>query len=164
MLENLDRLEADTRNVHRALFSSTFPHYVVNALASDIALIRRHVCFRVEDGNFLGWEGIRDYVGCGQGNVNHVWNYAQTCAFLFPELKQTMRRVEFNAEVDEQGAMTFRSRKILGGEPWQLAPAADGQLGAIVRLYREWKISGDDQNVKDVWGKVVKALQYAMRE
>lgn len=164
LVENLERLEGDTRNFHDALFGSSYPHYVIDALASNIASIRSHVCFRIEDGNFLGWEGIRDYVGCGQGNVNHVWNYAQTCAFLFPELEQTMRRVEFNTEVDEDGAMTFRSRKVLGEEPWQMLPAADGQLGSIVRLYREWKISGDDQIVKDVWENAVKALHYAMRE
>lgn len=164
VIENLERLETDTRKFHRALFGSSYPHFVIDALASNIASIRSHVCFRIENGNFLGWEGIRDYVGCGQGNVNHVWNYAQTCAFLFPELEQTMRRVEFNTEVDETGAMTFRSRKVLGDEPWQMVPAADGQLGSIVRLYREWKISGDDQIVQDVWENAVKALEYAIRE
>jgi non-lysosomal glucosylceramidase len=44
-------------------------------------------------------EEIRDYVGCGLGNVNHVWNYAQTVAFLFPELEQTMRSIEFHLEI-----------------------------------------------------------------
>ncbi len=164
VIENLERLETDTRHFHRALFSSSYPHFVIDALASNIASIRSHVCFRIENGNFLGWEGIRDYVGCGQGNVNHVWNYAQTCAFLFPELEQTMRRVEFNTEVDETGAMTFRSRNVLGDEPWQMVPAADGQLGSIVRLYREWKLSGDNQIVQDVWENAVKALEYAIRE
>ncbi len=161
LAEHLDRLERGTRDFHRALFGTTVPGYVIDAVASNIAVLRSHCCFRIEDGTFLGWEGIRDYIGCGQGNVNHVWNYAQTVAFLFPELEQSMRLVEFNLETGEDGAMPFRARQVLGQDKWQMVPAADGQLGAVVRLYREWKISGDTGLLESMWDKASKALDFA---
>lgn len=162
--DHMERLEKGSRDFEDALFNSTMPAYVIDAVAANVSSLKSHCCFRIEDGNFLGWEGIRDYVGCGQGNVNHVWNYAQTVAFLFPELEQTMRRVEFNMETDERGEMPFRARQVLGQDKWDMLPACDGQLGSIVRLYREWKISGDSEFLKEIWDKAALALDYAMTE
>jgi len=163
LADNLERLEKQSRDFQDALFNSTLPAYVIDAVAANITSMKSHCCFRIEDGNFLGWEGIRDYVGCGQGNVNHVWNYAQTVAFLFPELEQSMRRVEFNLETDEEGEMPFRARRILGDSKWDMIPAADGQLGSVLRLYREWKVSGDNKILEDTWDKASKALDYAFK-
>ena len=28
---------------------------------------------------------------------------------------------------------------------WDYVPAADGQMGTLMKLYREWQISGDDE-------------------
>ncbi len=39
--------------------------------------------------------------------LNHVWNYATAVANLFPELEITMRNVEFNVELDDDGCMPF---------------------------------------------------------
>ncbi|WP_051423506.1 GH116 family glycosyl-hydrolase [Arthrobacter sp. MA-N2] len=157
--------ELDTRSRHftEAIYRSSLPQAVVEAIAANITVIRSHTCFWLEDGNFYGWEGIRDHVGCGLGNVNHVWNYAQGVAFLFPRLEQTMRRVEFMIETDEAGALPFRSRQTLGEERWRMVPAADGQLGSIVRACREWRLSGDDAFLADVWPGVQRAIEYAKR-
>jgi uncharacterized protein (DUF608 family) len=158
---NLDRLERHTRDFHRALFSSTLPWYVIEALANNITVIRSPTCFRIADGTFLAWEGCHEREGSCQGNCTHVWSYAQTLAFLFPELEHTMRRVEFNLETDEQGRMAFRSRRVFGLDPWEYRPAADGQLGCVVRLYRDWKLSGSDELLEEVWEKAVRALDFA---
>ena len=126
--------------------------------------MKSHCCFRIENGNFLGWEGIRDYVGCGQGNVNHVWNYATAVANLFPELEITMRNVEFNVELDDDGCMPFRARKCLGESRWDMIPACDGEFGSILRIYREWKYTGDDEFLKGIWDNMMKALEFSIKE
>ncbi|TCT33067.1 GH116 family glycosyl-hydrolase [Martelella mediterranea] len=159
---NLARLEGQSRLFEEALYSTDLPSYAVDAVAANIASMRSHCAFRIETGEFLGWEGIRDYVGCGQGNVNHVWNYVQTVAFLFPELEQSMRRVEFNHETDENGMMPFRARTILGQDRWEMIPAADGQMGSILRVWREWKLSGDDAFLSELWEKTRLAMDYAI--
>ncbi len=47
------------------------------------------------DGRFAAWEGSFDHGGSCEGTCTHVWNYAQTAAFLFPELERDARRTEF---------------------------------------------------------------------
>lgn len=162
LIKNLDRLEGKTREFHQALFSSRLPGYILDAIASNITVIRSTTCFRIENGTFLGWEGCFDQKGCCPGSCTHVWNYAQTLAFLFPELEQSMRMVEFNLETDEKGAMAFRTTKVFGNDKLpKLLPAADGQMGTIIRLYRDWKISGNDEFLNKVWEKASKALDFA---
>jgi uncharacterized protein (DUF608 family) len=162
LTSRLPELDARSSSFTEALYSSSLPDVVLEAVATNITVIRSHTCFWLEDGNFYGWEGIRDYVGCGLGNVNHVWNYAQGVAFLFPALERTMREIEFVIEVDDSGALPFRSRQTLGEERWKMVPAADGQLGAIVRACREWRVSGDEGYLVRIWPGVVRAIDYAI--
>jgi uncharacterized protein (DUF608 family) len=157
-----DYLEGKSREFEDALYASSMPEYIIDAIAANITSMKSHCCFRIEDGSFLGWEGIRDYVGCGQGNVNHVWNYANAVACLFPELEITMRNVEFNVEMDDDGGIPFRARKVLGEERWNMFPACDGQTGSILRVYREWKFTGDDNFLKSIWPNLVKAMEYTI--
>jgi uncharacterized protein (DUF608 family) len=160
--ENLPRLEKQSRAFHDALFGSSLPGYVIDALQANITVLRSPTVFRLDNGTLLGWEGCNDKGGCCHGSCTHVWNYAQTLAFLFPQLEQTMRRVEFQLETDEQGKMRFRSDRVFDKEPWKFGhPAADGQMGTIVRLYREWKLTGDDQFLRDLWPQASKALDFA---
>ena len=161
LLDNLDTLEAQTDAFHDALFGSTLPPEVIDAAASNITVLRSTTCYRLEDGSFLGWEGCFDGAGCCEGSCTHVWNYAQTVAFLFPELERSMRRIEFGMETDEGGSMAFRARSIYGLPRWEMLPATDGQLGTIVRLYRDWKLSGDDEFLRELWPKAALALDFA---
>ena len=161
MKNNLPRLEGASRDFHRAMYSSTLPGYVLGALASNITVIRSTTCFRIADGTFLGWEGTFNSVGCCHGSCSHVWNYTQTMAFLFPELEMSMRRTEFLIETDNDGNMAFRAQRVLGQDRWGHLPATDGQLGTIIRLYRDWKFSGDDALLKMVWEKAGMALDFA---
>jgi uncharacterized protein (DUF608 family) len=162
LAENKERLERQSRAFEDAIYSTSLPGYVIDAVTANIASLRSHCCFRIEDGSFLGWEGVRDYVGCGQGNVNHVWNYAQTVAYLFPELERSMRHVEFNIETDETGNMPFRARTVLGQDRWAMIPAADGEMGSIIRVFREWKLSGDDDFLKSIWSKTRLAMDFSI--
>ena len=157
-------LEGTSHAFEDALYNTSLPYYVIDAVASNIMSMKSHCCFRIEDGNFLGWEGIRDYVGCGQGNVNHIWNYATAVAGLFPDLEITMRNVEFNVELDDNGCMPFRARKCLGESRWDMIPACDGEFGSILRIYREWKYTGDDEFLTGIWDSMMKALEYSVQE
>ena len=161
---NLSRLEKLSKDFHHALFSSTLPYYVIDAISSNITVLRSNTCFLLEDGTFAAWEGCCDSGGCCEGSCTHVWNYAQTVAFLFPQLEQSMRRVEFGLETDSEGKMAFRTKKIFNKDDlFNFHAAADGQNGTIIRLYRDWKFSGNDALVKDLWPSVKRALDYAFK-
>ncbi len=160
--KELPRLERATLSFHDALFGSTLPAEVLDAVSANITVLRSTTCFRIEDGSFFGWEGCFCQSGCCDGNCTHVWNYAQTVAWLFPRLEQNMRRNEFTIETREDGAMNFRSRLKLGDEEWTLAPAIDGQCGSIVRLYREWMLSGDGSLIEEMGPRALLALDYVI--
>lgn len=162
VVRRLPQLEQGSRAFTESLYSSTLPPAVVDAVANNLTVIRSHTCFWLEDGNFYGWEGIRDYVGCGTGNVNHVWNYAVAIAYLFPELERTMRVMEFELEIGEDGALPFRSKQSLGDERWEMVPAADGHLGSIIRACREWRLSDDREYLERIWPGIVKSMDFAL--
>ncbi len=159
--DNLQRLEAESRKFQKAFFESTLPDYVLEAVSSNITVLRSTTCFWLEDGTFLGWEGCFDDSGCCEGSCTHVWNYAQTLAFLFPSLERSMRSVEFLKETDETSKMAFRTRTVFDKPRWDFHPAADGQMGTIIRLYREWKLSGDNEFLKRMWPGAKKAMDFA---
>jgi len=167
LIEELPRLESQSRQFVTALTSGTLPSYVLEAVSATITVIRSNTCFRVEDGTFFAWEGQFDQAGCCPGSCTHVWNYTQTLAFLFPELERSMRTTEFLTETDDDGYMNFRAFKYLepsddDGNHWKKA-AADGQLGTVIRLYRDWKLCGDDDFIKSMWPKAKLALEYAFK-
>jgi non-lysosomal glucosylceramidase len=159
--DHREQLEGRSRDFHRAMFGSTLPRYVIDAVTATITVIRSNTGIWLEDGSFLAWEGCFDDEGCCEGTCTHVWNYAQSVAFLFPELERTMRRAEYLVETHPDGKMDFRSYRQWGMAGHDHVPAADGQLGTLVRLYREWRLSGDDAFLAEVWPNAQKTLDYA---
>ncbi|GHV71346.1 hypothetical protein AGMMS49928_22700 [Spirochaetia bacterium] len=161
LAENLGRLEGKSREFAKALEAGSFPDYVKEAVSANLTVIRSNTCFRVEDGTFFGWEGCHDTVGSCDGNCTHVWNYTQTLAFFFPELERSMRKTEFLYETDPDGRMYFRAHRYLAEPDQTNLPAADGQLGTIIRLYRDWKLCGDSDFLRQMWPNAKLALEYA---
>ena len=160
VINNFDRLYNDTFAFHDALFGSSLPSYVIDAISANMVTLRSNTCFRLQSGKFLGYEGCFDDLGCCDGNCTHVWNYEQTLAFLYPSLERDMRVTEFNIETEENGKMEFRTKRLFGYSN-NFHPAADGQMGCIIRLYRDWKLSGDNEFLRSVWDNAKKALEFA---
>lgn len=150
-----------SRKFADAFYGTDLPAYVLDAVASNITVLRSTTCIWLEDGTFMGWEGCFNGCGCCHGSCTHVWNYAQTLAFLFPHLEMNMRKTEFEQETDENGNMAFRTNSVFDKPRWDFHPAADGQMGTLVRLYREWMLTGDDDFLKEVWPKAVSCMEFA---
>ncbi len=158
---NISRLRSETDLWKDTIFSSTLPAHVLDAVTSQASIMRSPTCFLLADGSFFGWEGCSDNGGCCHGNCTHVWNYEQAVAFLFPQLERTMRQTEFLYNTRDTGNMAFRSQLPRGSGLWHFKPCADGQMGTIIQVYRDWQLSGDDSFLKEVWPKVKLALEYA---
>jgi uncharacterized protein (DUF608 family) len=159
--ENRVRLRAITQTYHAALWGSTLPDCVRDAVGSNASILRTTSILRTEDGRMNGFEGCGDQEGCCAMNCTHVWNYSQTVAYLFPPLERSVRRPDFEHNTRPDGDMAFRTLLPLVGELWAHKPAADGQMGAIMRVYREWLQCGDLEFLKQVWPGVVRALEFA---
>lgn len=164
LLANLGRLEGESRLFRQALFGGSLPSEVLDAVGSNLTVLRSPTCFRVEGGTFFAWEGCMDHVGSCEGNCTHVWNYAQSLAFLFPELERSMRRTEFLTEMDTMGSMSFRACRYLEDRVGGPLPTADGQLGCVIRAYRDWRFCGDDGFLKELWPHIRLCLDFARRQ
>jgi len=56
-----------------------------------------------------------------------------------------MREVEFAHATDDKGLMSFRVNLPLERAQGFGKAAADGQMGCIMKMYRDWQLSGDDE-------------------
>lgn len=167
-IDNFDYLYSKTKEFHDILFNSSIPRYVTEIISSQLSIIRSNTCFMTKEGLFFGFEGCFDNDGCCPMNCTHVWNYAQGIAFLYPELEKTMRRIDFLYNTLNDGKMLFRTPFPLGiGKSdkiySQAKAAADGQLGTIIRFYREFNLTGDTTFLKELWPYVKKALNWAIK-
>lgn len=156
----LAELEARSLDFVRSLLASDLPPVVAEAALFNLSTLRTQTCFRTADGRFFGWEGCNTRSGCCHGSCTHVWNYEQATAFLFGELACSMRTVEFLYATDERGCMSFRANLPLDrATGWGVA-AADGQLGCLMKLYRDWQLSGDDGLLRALWPQARRALEF----
>ena len=165
IVPRIPQLEQETLRFVDALLGSTYPDVVKEAALFNLSVLRSQTVFRLPSGHLMGWEGTRDRVGSCYGSCTHVWNYEVATPFLFGELARTMRDVEFNyALKEENGLMNFRAALPLEEAAKRNSAAADGQMGCIMKFYREWQLSGDDSFLRDNWEHVKKALSYAWVE
>ncbi len=158
---SLEDLENRTVAFVSAFVNSDLPEVVKEAALFNVSTLRTQTCFRTPDGRFYGWEGCFDDMGCCHGSCTHVWNYEQSTAFLFGDLARTMRDVEFSHATNDAGLMSFRIDLPLTERSfdWHFA-AADGQMGCIMKLYREWQLSGDDDFLRDQWPGAKRSLEF----
>ena len=160
VVPQVDKLESQTVRFVRAFCESTLPEEVKEAALFNVSTLRTQTCFRTTDGRFYGWEGSSNTRGCCEGSCTHVWNYEQATAFLFGGLAKSMREVEFGHATAENGLMSYRVHLPLERAKNQGIAAADGQMGCIMKMYRDWQLSGDDQMLKTLWPNVKKAVEF----
>ncbi len=162
-LKNWDYLYEKTLEYKDALFSSTVDQSVIDAAASTASVIKSPTTYRLTGGDYYGFEGVEEHVGSCPGTCQHVYNYAYALCFLFPDLERTIRNLEFEHATYESGATTFRL-PLPPSPAKKISACLDGQMGCVIKAYREWKISGDNEWLKSHWETIKKVLEYAWSE
>ena len=137
--------------LQRLLLRSTLPPEVIEAVAANLTILKSPTVLRQTDGRLWAWEGCGDNDGCCHGSCTHVWNYAQAIPHLFPHLERTLRETEFGPSQNDAGHQTFRSALPIRPLEHDFHAAADGQLGGIMKVFREWRISGDTAWLRALW-------------
>jgi uncharacterized protein (DUF608 family) len=145
-----------------AFFLSTLPAEVMEAVAANLTILKSPTVLRQSDGRLWAWEGCSDNTGCCAGSCTHVWNYAQAVPHLFPALERTLRETEFNVSQNTEGHQTFRANLPISEPKHDFHAAADGQLGGIMKSYREWRISGNTDWMKTLYPNIKKSLDYSV--
>jgi len=161
--ENYATLLAKSRTFNEKLFTANVPEVIKDAVAANLSILKSPTVMRQADGRFWGWEGCQDFIGSCHGTCTHVWNYAQAVCKIFPDLERSLRDTEFLVSQNEEGHQTFRSALPIAPVGHGFHAAADGQLGGIIKLYRDWKISGDDAWLAKLWPAAKTSLEYCIR-
>lgn len=160
-LEGFDALFAKTLDFKNAIYESTLPTSVTDAIGANLSVLKSPTVFRLTDGSLWGWEGVMQTHGSCEGSCQHVWNYAYALPFLFPGLERSLRENTLKYAFYEDGSTDFRIQLPLGRENKKFRPCVDGQMGEVIKCYREWKISGDNEWLKTYSEKIFKMLDYA---
>lgn len=160
--KNYSKLRKASEKFSACFYDSTLPSKVLDAVAANLTILKSPTVLRQADGRLWVWEGCCDSAGCCAGSCTHVWNYAQALPHLFPKLERSLRETEFFESQDENGHQNFRSAIPIGPTIHDFHAAADGQLGGIIKLYRDWRISGDAGWLKKIWPKAKKGLAYCI--
>ncbi len=129
---------------------SSLPHWFLNRTFINTSILATETCFLLGDGRFWAWEGI----GCCPGTCTHVWHYAQAMGRIFPELERNLReKTDFVVMDRSSGGIDFRG---------SLANrfAADGQAGIVLRSYRDYQTSSNEDFLKNNWDNIKLALGY----
>ncbi len=163
-VKELPELEQKTIDFVSAFVNSDIPEVIKEAALFNLSTLRSQTVFRTPDGKMFGWEGCMDNVGSCWGSCTHVWNYEQATPFLFGELARTMRDVEFNHALHENGLMSFRVDLPLDKAKRSGIAAADGQMGTIMKFYRDWQLSGDMEFLQNNWTNIKSALAFSWVE
>lgn len=160
-LKHWNRLDADTTRFKEALFATTLPPYVLDAVSANLSILKSATCLRLTNGEFYGFEGCGADTGSCEGNCSHVWNYAYALPFLFPSLERTMRDLDYRYNQRPDGGMSFRLMLPLGRPRYDFRPCVDGQMGGVVQVWRDYLISGDLAWLRKKWPAVQKAIEFA---
>jgi uncharacterized protein (DUF608 family) len=157
-----DELQKNTQTFTDAFYSSTLPPEVIEAVAANLTILKSPTVFRQYDGRMWNWEGCGDTWGSCHGSCTHVWNYAQAVPHLFPAMERTLRETEFLVSQDARGHQTFRSNLPIRPVEHSFHAAADGQLGGVMKAFREWRISGDTEWLRRLYPAIKQSLDYCI--
>ena len=161
-LKNYADLKAKTQLFTDAFYASTLPPEVTEAVAANLSIIKSPTVLRQFDGRFWAWEGSGDTWGSCHGSCTHVWNYAQAISHLFPAMERTLRETEFTVSQNKAGHQTFRSNLPIRPVTHTFHSAADGQLGGIMKVYREWRIYGNTDWLKKLYPNIKQSIDYCI--
>jgi uncharacterized protein (DUF608 family) len=156
-------LKKDTEKFTEAFYASTLPPEVVEAVAANLSILKSPTVLRQLDGRLWNFEGCGDTWGCCHGSCTHVWNYAQAIPHLFPQLERTLRHTEYCESQNKAGHQNFRASLPIRPLKHEFHAAADGQLGGIMKVYREWRISADHEWLKKMYPLVKASMDYCQR-
>ena len=145
----LDELQVKTQAFHDAVYDSNLPHYVLDRLTSQMAILHTPTVFWAQNGFLGGFEGY----GCCTSMPTHVWQYSQLAQRLWPEIDQKWESQWFDNELPG-GLIPYR----------YIAPqfAMDGQNGVILGAYRYWTNTGDRAWLDKYWLKIAQAMEYVI--
>lgn len=159
---NYESLRSRTLAFTSAVAGSSIPVEVTDAVLSNLAILKSPTVLRLANGNVWAWEGCFTTHGSCHGTCTHVWNYAQALPHLFPTLERGLREQELLRSMDDRGHVNFRAALPEGPNDHLWNAAADGQLGGICKVFRDWQIGGDTTWLSTLYPHVKRSIEFCI--
>ncbi|MET2985598.1 GH116 family glycosyl-hydrolase [Aureibaculum conchae] len=154
---NFEELAGGTRLWNKTYYNSTLPYWLLDRSFISINAMATATLQRFSNGRVWGWEGVE----CCPGTCQHVWQYAQGMARIFPEAERNLREQTDLASgigfIDNTGEYAYRAEN-------GRHVAHDGHCGTIMRMYREHKLSNNDAFLRTNYAKIKKSVQFIIDE
>ena len=83
------------------------------------------------------------------------------CPSCFQKLERGVRENEIKYSLENSGLMHFRMMLPLGADKQSFRACVDGQMGTVMKCYREWKLWGDNEWLKSIWPGIKSCIEYA---
>ena len=165
-LPSLPVLEAKTLDFVNLIANSDYPREVKEAALFNSSTLRSQTTFRDKEGNFFGWEGVFANNRILSWQLHTCMELRVCFAISYSAVwLRSMRQTEYKHALDDSsGLMSFRVGLPFDEKNNNYVAAADGQMGTIMKVYREWQLSGNDDFLKDLYPGVKKALSFAWIE
>ena len=152
--EHFHRLSSQTRLWKDNWYDSTLPYWFLDRTLTPVNCLATQAFHAFDNGRYWGWEGV----DCCPGTCQHVWQYAQSVARLFPAIERDLReRVDFGLAWHDSGAMDFRAEN-------DRHVAHDGFCGTIIRAYREHQMAPDSEYLRRIWPRIKRSLEFIMNQ
>lgn len=151
---NMERLTKETLDFHEAYYQqSTLPYWLTHRIMMPTSTLATETCQWWSTDKFWAWEGVGSCVG----TCTHVWNYEQSLSRLFPELERNIReKTDFSTSFQPDGGILARNG--WGGI------LIDGHAGAILKAYREHRMSSNGLFLSRNWDRIKKATLFIINE
>jgi hypothetical protein len=78
-------------------------------------------------------------------------------------MERSLRHTEFCENQGRNGHQTFRAALPIRPVDHEFYAAADGQLGGIMKVYREWRISGDNDWINKMYPLTKRSMDYCIQ-
>lgn len=139
----------------QTLMETNLPQPVLEAALFNLSALWAPQLFRTDDGKLRSQYGYFNGDDSCQGYCTTGWNNEQAMPFLFGSLARSMREVEFDIADDSVTGDSHSGSE----EPGQAAVAVSAadlevQMGAVMKFYRDWQLSGDSLFLTEHWGRI----------
>ena len=167
LANNYSMLSESTRLWRDTWYDSSLPHWLLTRTFASASTLATQTCHWFDNERFYAWEGV----DCCPGTCQHVWQYAQTVARLFPDFERFLREeIDYGIAYKSDGSLEYRAEasnhtgeiNMKSENDAEAFFAADGQLGTIIRVYREHTMSADSGFLSRIWPRVKKSLEFMM--
>ena len=151
LADNFDRLAGTTLLWNKTWYDGTLPYWFLDRSFISMDCLATQTAHLFDNDRFWAWEGVE----CCEGTCTHVWQYAQGMARIFPSIEKGMRQTVDYDIAYQDGSIGYRGEN-------GMKNAIDGQLGTIIRVYREHQMSADKDFLLALWDKVKESMQYVI--